>query len=94
MDYPNTGSLWPNKFKKTDSQPSVKGSIKIEAALLQELIKESNGGLVEIEIAAWTKVWENAEGNAVKYLTLKASKPFKKESPKQSRQDDDDDVPF
>lgn len=86
MDYPNTGSLWPPKERKNDKMPNLRGSIKMESGLLQELINQSGDGLVEIEIAAWTKEYDGR-----KFLSLKGGIPYKKESQKPA---DEDDLPF
>jgi hypothetical protein len=88
MDYPNSGSLWPPKERKNDKMPNLRGSIKMEAGLLQELINQSSDGLVEIEIAAWTKEYDGR-----KFLSLKGGIPYKKDS-KPAAQPDDSDIPF
>jgi hypothetical protein len=90
MEYPNSGSLWPAKERKSDKAPNLRGSIKMDPQLLQEMINQSNGELVEIEIGAWTK-----EYNDKKFLSLKAGMPYKKENkaPRPSN-DDDQDIPF
>ena len=90
MEYPNSGSLWPNKHKKTDAHPNVRGTVKIERSLLKELINETDNELIEIEISGWTK--EFKEG---KFLSLKVAKPFKKEGyTKPQRDEEDDSIPF
>ena len=89
MDYPNTGSLWPPKERKSDKMPNLRGSIKMEADLLQELINQSGGGLVEIELAAWTK-----EYNGKKFLSIKGGIPYKKEEKSAPPPDDGSDIPF
>lgn len=87
MDYPNSGSLWPAKNRKSDKSPNLTGSVKMEVDLLKSLIAESKDGLVEISLSAWTKQWQEK-----KYLSLKASGPYKKDE--QRTRDDDSDVPF
>ena len=87
MEYPNSGSLWPAKHRKHDKSPNVVGSIKMEVGLLEELISNSKDGVVEIFLSGWTKEWQDN-----KYLSLKASGPYKKEQ--QTSQDDDSDIPF
>jgi len=90
MEYPNSGSLWPNKNKTTDAHPNLRGTIKMERALLKELMANSDEELIEIEISAWTKTFKDG-----KFLSIKGSKPYKKGAPKQAAQDDDDDsIPF
>lgn len=88
MEYPNTGSLWPPKERKNDKMPNLRGSLKMEPDMLQEMINQSNGELVEIEIAAWTKEYDGR-----KFLSLKGGIPYKKEN-KPAPEEDDSDVPF
>jgi hypothetical protein len=90
MEYPNSGSLWPNKNKTTEAHPNLRGSIKMERSLLKELMATSDEELIEIEISAWTKTYKDS-----KFLSIKGSKPYKKGAPKQAAQDDDDGgIPF
>ena len=49
------------------------------------------GDLIEIKLAAWTKV--SQAGN--KYLSIQVSAPYKKDAaPKPQAADDDEDIPF
>ncbi len=66
MEYPNSGSLWPPKERKSDKAPNLRGSVKMDPQLLQEMINQSNGELVEIEIGAWTKEYDGR-----KFLSLR-----------------------
>ena len=59
----------------------------MEVGLLEELISNSKDGVVEISLSGWTKEWQDK-----KYLSLKASGPYKKDE--QRTRDDDSDVPF
>ncbi len=88
MEYPNSGSLWPPKERKSDKAPNLRGSVKMDPELLQEMINQASGGLVEIEIGAWTKEYDGR-----KFLSLKAGMPYKKEERPASPVDDGD-VPF
>jgi hypothetical protein len=88
MDYPNSGALWPNKKRETEKHPNVTGDIKIERSLLKELMAESDEELIAISLSGWTKEYKEQ-----KYISLKASKPFKKTGYKPT-QDNDDDLPF
>ena len=89
MEYPNSGSLFPNKFKKADSHPNLRGTVKIERSLLKELMLESDSELIEIEISAWTKEWKDG-----KFLSLKVGKPYKKDGASKRQDDDSDPIPF
>jgi hypothetical protein len=88
MEYPNSGALFPNKNKKSEAHPNVRGNVKIERSLLKELMSESDNELIEIEISGWTKTFKDG-----KFLSLKVAKPFKKEGYK-PKQDDDEEIPF
>jgi hypothetical protein len=88
MEYPNSGALFPNKNKTSDAQPNVRGNVKIERGLLKELMSESDGELIEIEISGWTKEFKGG-----KFLSLKVAKPYKKSAAPRQK-DDDEDIPF
>jgi hypothetical protein len=90
MEYPNTGSLWPPKNRTNDKAPNVRGTLKLDVALVKHLL-ETAEDCVEIEIAGWTKQWQDT-----KYIALKASEPFKKTAkPEASSQgDNSEDIPF
>ena len=88
--YPNGGKLTKNTQKTEDKHPDVRGEVFITRDLLTLLMQEP-GDLIEIKLAAWTKV--SKAGN--KYLSLQVSAPYKKESaPKPQAADDDEDIPF
>ena len=69
---PNTGTLWPNEYKKSDNHPDLKGDILIEKSLLQALISKGEDP-VKISIAGWKK-----EINGKKTLSISASEPYEK----------------
>lgn len=89
MEYPNSGSLWSNKFKKTETDPNSKGTIKVERSLLKELMAESDDPLIEIQLSGWTKDYEGT-----KYIKIKVSKVFKKSETKPKQSSDEDAIPF
>jgi hypothetical protein len=89
MEYPNSGSLWPAKERKSDKHPNLRGSIKMDPDLLQEMINQSGGGLVEIDLGGWTK-----EYNGKKFISLKGGMPYKKDQPQAAKDDDQDTIPF
>ena len=82
---PNTGTLWPNEYKKSETYPDLKGDILIDKSLLQELISKGEDP-VKISIAGWKK-----EINGKDCISMKASEPYVK--PK-SPEVPDEDVPF
>lgn len=53
MDYPNRGTLWANGYKTTDSQPDMKGDIKLELDLVKELLANAESDHVVIKMSAW-----------------------------------------
>jgi hypothetical protein len=77
----NSGALFVNE-KQSGSQPNMRGSIHVDKALLENLINESNGQLVEIAIAGWNK--KSAAGKP--YLSLAASAPYKKDGQQQQEE--------
>lgn len=87
MEYPNSGALFPNKNKTSDAQPNVRGNVKIERGLLKELMAESDGELIEIEISGWKKEFKGG-----KFLSLKVAKPYKRDAA--PKKQDDDEIPF
>ena len=89
MEYPNSGALFPNKNKTSDAQPNVRGNVKIERGLLKELMAESDGELIEIEISGWTKEFKGG-----KFLSLKVAKPYKRDAAPKKQADDSEDIPF
>jgi len=89
MEYPNSGALFPNKNKKSDAHPNVRGTVKIERSLLKELMAESDNELIEIEISGWTKTFKDG-----KFLSLKVAKPYKRDAAPKKQADDSEDIPF
>ena len=53
MDYPNRGTLWTNDYKKTDTQPDMKGDIKLEIELVKELLVNADSDHVVIKLGDW-----------------------------------------
>lgn len=94
MEYPNTGSLFPNKYKKLAIHPSTKGTIKVDRHLLKELMAESDDNLIELEISGWTKEWTDEEGTTTKFLSLKVGKPYRRDAAPKQQDDDNDPIPF
>jgi len=76
MDYPNRGTLWTNKFKKKEMQPDMTGDIKIELALMRELMDGAESDHVVIKLDAW--LGKHTDGN--RKVSLKVN-TYKKEAP-------------
>ena len=82
---PNTGTLWPNSYKKNDNHPDVKGDVYISRELLKTLASKNSDPLIKISVAGWSK-----KSGEKKFMSLSLSEPFSK--PAQS--DDSEDIPF
>ena len=70
---PNTGTLWPNDKKKTDSHPDVRCDLHLDHELLKDLMRKHPEGLIKISVAGWKK-----EINGKKTLSISASEPYEK----------------
>lgn len=78
---PNSGTLWPNDYKKQDSHPDLKGDVFIDRDLLEGLMMEHPTGLIKVAIAGWKK---NLNGKDI--VSISASKPYVKPA--------DDEIPY
>lgn len=85
MEYPNTGSLMPSTIRNSDKSPDLWGEIKVERALLKDLMDKSDGELVTIKLSAWKR--ESKAGN--RFLSL-AVNTFEKGAKKQASQEKDE----
>ena len=68
---PNTGTLWPNDRKASQSHPDVRGDVYLDPAFLKDMISKSSHDLVKIQIAGWNKVI-----NGQNCLSINASAPY------------------
>lgn len=85
MEYPNTGSLMPSTIRNSDKSPDFWGEIKVERALLKDMMDKADGELVTIKLSAWKR--ESKAGN--RFLSL-AVNTFDKGSKKPSSQEKDE----
>jgi len=76
----NQGAMFIND-KQAGNQPNLRGSVHVDKVLLENLIIQSKGQLVEIALAGWNK--KSAAGKP--YISLAASEPYKKDE-QQSQQ--------
>jgi len=90
MSYPNTGALWPNKYKKTDKHPDLRGAISIERAILKELLS-SGEDEIKINLSGWKRETRNGD----EFLSL-AFDAYKKEEETKAKPKpaEDEDMPF
>ena len=58
---PNKGSMFLNKWKKSDSHPDFKGTLHVDKDLLVDMIKNRNNELIEIKIDAWKKATKDGK---------------------------------
>jgi hypothetical protein len=68
---PNTGTLWPNDRKASQSHPDVRGDVHLDRAFLKDMMSKSSDDLVKIQIAGWNKVI-----NGQNCLSISASAPY------------------
>ena len=68
---PNTGTLWPNDKKKTDSHPDVRGDLNLDRSFLKDMLAKTDDDLIKISVAGWKK-----EINGKKTLSISASEPY------------------
>ena len=72
---PNTGSLFKNNYKKAgDKQPELRGDMFLDKTLLNDLINNSNGSLIKLSVAVWSKESEKVG----KFFTMNISEPYVK----------------
>ncbi len=87
----NSGSLYNNSYKKKEDQPDLTGTLHLEVALLEEMIKSTEvGELVKISLSGWKATLPS--GDSV--VNLRAKKPWVKEEKPAPPPQEDEDVPF
>lgn len=87
--YPNSGALFPNEKKINEKSPDFQGDVQVEVALLQELIKSADNGLVKIRLGGWRK--ESSRGW---FVSLKVSAPMPPKAAYNPVNKPDEDCPF
>ena len=86
MQYPNSGSLNVNKFKKEgDKAPNLNGQIIMERSALKQLLDEQ-GDEITIKLSAWTM----PDAGRGKWLRLSWNN-YKSDKPAQKNSED---IPF
>ncbi len=97
---PNTGTLWPNDYKRTEQHPDKRGDLVLDRELLRLMLSKTTGQpTVTMQISGWIKVI-----NGKDCLSIQASEPYVKPDAAPStaaprpapRPDpvDDSDIPF
>lgn len=80
---PNEGTLWENKFKSSDSEPTKTGKLLITRSLLLELCEQQGkGGDFWVDVQAWEK--KTRSGDPI--IKIKVEKPSKISSPPQAQE--------
>ncbi len=69
----NTGTLWPNDKKKTETHPDVRGDLHLDRDFIKAMMMKHPEGLIKISVAGWKK-----EFNGKKALSISASEPYEK----------------
>jgi hypothetical protein len=95
MEYPNSGKLSPNKWKK-DKQPDMKGQISLERSLLKRLMNETDDDDIVIKLSGWNRTGQYGEFINISYDSYKKpDEPIERvEQPKQKKIVEDDSIPF
>jgi len=89
MQYPNSGSLSVNKFKKEgDKSPNLNGSIIMERSALKQLLDEQ-GDEITIKLSAWTM----PDSGRGKWLRLSWNN-YKSDKTSSPKSQDSQDIPF
>lgn len=99
--YPNSGVLWNNKRKTSQSHPDFTGSLELDADLLRQLIELARENKpIKMDLSGWKKQ-SQAAGT---FLSITAKKAWEKDTQAPARQappprqqssfDDDDSIPF
>jgi hypothetical protein len=94
---PNTGTLWPNDYKRTEQHPDKRGDLVLDREFLRQMLSKTTGqSTVTIQISGWSKVI-----NGKDCLSMQASEPYvKPDAPAAPRSAprpdpvDDSDIPF
>ena len=73
---PNTGSLFKNKYKKTEQHPDLTGELVLDKLFLEDLIHKSGDSTIKVSISAWSKESEKVG----KYFSLSIGQPYVKKT--------------
>ena len=89
----NSGVLWPNEKRSSDSHPNMRGDIYLDLNLLKAEWGKAQNGLLKITIAGWNK---ELAGKSV--ISMSASAPYVKPAestpPPANDFDQSEDIPF
>lgn len=77
---PNTGTLWPNDYKKADNHPDLKGDLFLDRSFLEEMLGQSNDDLIKIAVSSW-----ESESNGRRRFSLNVSAPYVRQEPTYSK---------
>ena len=88
MQYPNSGALFPNSWKKNEKQPDHKGTITLERSLLKKLLDLTTEDEIPIKLSGWDR-----RGNKGMFISLKYD-DFKEIPKVETPKIEDGDIPF
>jgi hypothetical protein len=88
---PNSGTLWPNEYKKSENHPDVRGDLFLDLNLLKTEWAKADNNMLKITISGWSK---EIAGKQV--LSISAAAPYVKpaEAAPKAPETYDEDVPF
>jgi len=87
MEYPNSGALFVNQYKKSDKAPDHKGTITLERSLLKKLLDLSSEDGIPIKLSGWNRQGKNGVFISLKYDDFEIAKV-------QAPQIDEGEIPF
>jgi hypothetical protein len=88
---PNSGTLWPNEYKKSENHPDVRGDLYLDLNMLKTEWAKADNNMLKITISGWSK---EIAGKQV--LSISAAAPYVKpaEAAPKAPETYDEDVPF
>ena len=69
---PNTGTLFENEKKTSETSPDISGFVLVDKALIESLMNKSNDSTIKLSIAGWNK--KSSKGNTL--ISLAVSEPY------------------
>jgi len=89
---PNSGTLWPNEYKKTENHPDVRGDLYLDLSMLKTEWANAENNMLKVSISGWSK---EIAGKQV--LSISAAAPYVKpaeSAPPAAPSNFDEDAPF
>jgi hypothetical protein len=89
---PNSGTLWPNEYKKNENHPDVRGDLYLDLSMLKTEWAKAENNMLKVSISGWSK---EIAGKQV--LSISAAAPYVKpaeSAPPAAPSNFDEDAPF